>query len=75
MVFETICALLAEQLACELSRITPSTVILEDLEMETADLAELMLLLEQEFAIEWTDEDLTAIETVGDLTRFIEGQL
>ena len=38
MVFETIRALLAEQLACELTRITPSTVILEDLEMETADL-------------------------------------
>ena len=34
-----------------------------------------MLLLEQEFAIEWTDDDLTGIETIGDLTRFIENQL
>ena len=46
MVFETICALLAEQLACEPERITPSTVMLEDLEMEASDLAEFMLLVE-----------------------------
>ena len=75
MVFETICALLAEQLACEPERITPSTVMLEDLEMEASDLAEFMLVVEQEFTIEWTDDDLKDIETVGDLTSFVENQI
>lgn len=75
MVFETIRSLLAEQLAYEESRITLSTVILEDLEAEPSDLAELMLSLEQEFTIEWTDDDLQNIQTVGDLTTFVENQL
>lgn len=75
MVFETIRALLAQQLAYDEERITMSTVILEDLEAEPSDLAELMLTLEQEFSIEWTDDDVRQIETVGDLTAFVENQI
>ena len=30
--------------------------------------------LEQEFGIEWTDDDLQGIRTVGDLTAFVENQ-
>ena len=50
MVFETIREFLCEQLACDESRVTPDTVMLEDLEMEPSDLGDLMLSLEQEFA-------------------------
>lgn len=75
MVFETIRSLLAEQLAYDEKRIRPSTVMLQDLEMEVSDLGDLMLSLEQEFGIEWTDDDLSAIQTVGDLTVFVENQL
>ena len=75
MVFETIRAFLAEQMACDETRISMSTVILEDLEVEPSDLAALMLMLEQEFGVEWTDEDLNGIETVADLTAFVENQI
>ena len=75
MVFETIRAFLAEELAVDEERTTMSTVILEDLEAELSDLADLMLMLEQEFGIEWTDDDLKDIETVGDLTSFVENQI
>ena len=75
LVFETIRAFLAEQMACDETRISMSTVILEDLEVEPSDLEELMLMLEQEFGIEWTDDDLKDIETVGDLTSFVENQI
>ena len=74
MVFETIREFLCEQLACAESRVTPDTVMLEDLEMEPSDLGDLMLSLEQEFGIEWTDDDLQGIRTVGDLTAFVENQ-
>ena len=75
MVCETIRAFLAEELAVDEERITMSTVILEDLEAELSDLADLMLMLEQEFGIEWTDDDLKDIETVSDLTSFVENQI
>lgn len=75
MVFETIRSFLAEQLGCEEKRITEATVILQDLEAETSDLADLMLMLEQEYGIEWTDDDLTELETVGQVTAFVESQI
>ena len=74
MVFETIREFLCEQQACDESRVTPDIVMLEDLEMAPSDLGDLMLSLEQEFGIEWTDDDLQGIRTVGDLTAFVENQ-
>ncbi len=75
MVFETIRSFLAEQLGCDEKRITESTVILQDLEAEASDLADLMLMLEQEYGIEWTDDDLAEMETVGQVTAFVESQI
>ncbi len=75
MVYETIRSLLAEQLGYEEARITMQTVILEDLEAEREDLEELMLSLEQEFAITWSEDDLKDLTTIGDLVAFIENQI
>ena len=75
MVFETIRSLLAAQLGCEEERITMQTVILEDLEAEPEDLEELMLSLEQEFALSWSEHDLDGLATVSDLVAFIENQI
>ena len=75
MIFETIRSFLAEQLGCDEKRITAETVILQDLEAEASDLADLMLMLEQEYGIEWTDDDLAELETVGQVTAFVESQI
>ena len=75
VVFETIRGFLADQLGCDEKRITAGTVILEDLEAEMSDLADLMLMLEQEYGIEWTDDDLEELKTVGQITAFVESQM
>lgn len=75
MVFETIRSLLAEQLGCDEERITMQTVILEDLEAEREDLEELMLSLEQELAISWSEDDLKTLTTVADVVAFAENQI
>lgn len=75
MVFETIRSLLAELLGCDEERITMQTVILEDLEAERSDLEELMLSLEQEFAIDWSENDLNALSTAADVVMFVENQV
>ena len=75
VVFETIRDFLAQQLGCDEKRITAATVILEDLEAEMSDLADLMLMLEQEYGIEWTDDDLEELKTVGQITAFVESQM
>lgn len=75
MVFETIRSLLAEQLGCDEERITMQTVILEDLEAEREDLEELMLSLEQELAVSWSEDDLKTLTTVADVVAFAENQI
>lgn len=75
MIFETIRAFLAEQFAYDEARITPSTIILEDLEAELSDLADLVLMIEQEFAVELTDDDLKESTTVGDIARLVENRM
>lgn len=75
MVFETICDFLVQQLNCDPSRITEKTVFFEDLEMAAEDLVELMLLMESEFSVDWTEADLDELKTVGELTTFVEKQI
>ena len=75
MIFETIRALLAEQLGFEESEITRKKSLADDLEAQESDLQEIMILLEQEYELEWTEEDLRNLETVADLTSFIENQV
>lgn len=75
MVFETIRSLLAEQLGYEESEITLRTSLADDLQTQETDLQEVLILLEQEYEIEWTEDDLRKIETVGELTAFVENQI
>lgn len=74
MVFKILRELLAEQAGYDEKRILPETSLRDDLQMELMDLEEVMILLEQEFPIEWTEDDLSSLETVDDLTVFIENQ-
>lgn len=75
LVFETIRDFLAEELAYEPNRITPATALTEDLGLELSELGDLMLMLEQEFDLDWSDTDLQSISTIGDLMTLVEGQM
>ncbi len=75
MVFETIRSLLAEQLGFDESEITRGKSLADDLQAQEADVQEIMILLEQEYEIEWTEESLRGLDTVGDLAAFIENQV
>ncbi len=75
LVFETVRAVLAEQLGFEENAIQLRSSLSEDLEAGQSDLEEVMLLLEEEFELAWTEEDLKAFDTVCDLVAFIENQI
>lgn len=74
MVFETIRSLLAQQLGDSEESVTPLSTF-EELDVQTSELQEMMLLLNEEFDLQWTQEDLSNMETVADLTAFVESQL
>ena len=71
MVFERVCGLIRAQLDVS-GEITADTDIVEDLGVDSVDLAELVVLVEEEFALPPTVRATQDIHTVGQLVELIE---
>ncbi len=73
--FETIQAVIAEQLEIDASQVTPEAKFVKDLGVDSLDIVELIMALEERFGIEIPDEQAEKIVNVGDVMRYIEKQL
>ncbi|GAA6898971.1 hypothetical protein CHC156_11890 [Helicobacter pylori] len=73
--FETIQAVIAEQLEIDVSQVTPEAKFVKDLGVDSLDVVELIMALEEKFGIEIPDEQAEKIVNVGDVMRYIEKQL
>jgi|GEM_PF-2289 len=69
---ERVQALVAEQFGKPAGEILPSTKIQEELHADELDLVELIMAVEEEFDFELSDDDATAMTTIGDLIRYAE---
>ena len=63
--------MLAEQLNCEASTITPETSFKDDLGADSLDLFELVMAMEDKFGVEIPTEDLEKLKTVGDVENYL----
>ncbi|WP_323089957.1 acyl carrier protein [Allobaculum sp. JKK-2023] len=54
--------------------ITPEARLVEDLEMDPIDTMELAIALEDEFSIEFPDDEFAHLKTVQDVVDFVEKQ-
>ena len=76
MIFEKLKELISEQMGIEAGSIAMESNFEEDLGVDSLDIVELSMALEQEFDIgEMSEEDLAAIKTVGDLVGYLQKQL
>ncbi|WP_120921860.1 acyl carrier protein [Helicobacter pylori] len=73
--FETIRVVIAEQLGIDISQVTPEAKFMKDLGVDSLDIVELIMALEERFGIEISDEQAEKIINVGDAMRYIEKQL
>ncbi len=73
MVLEKLKAILSEQFDVDESEITTETNLVEDLEADSLDLADLLASVEDEFDIDIeSDYDIMgSIGTVGDIVKYI----
>src|SRR5207244_58507 len=58
-----------------LAHVAPTTHILDDLKVNSARLVDVVLAFEDEFGIEIADDDVDAVNTVGDAVRLISSKL
>jgi acyl carrier protein len=74
MAFEIIKKIIAEQLKVDESIITMDTHLMKDLEADSIDAVEIIILIEEKYGIEIPDEDAEKFQRVSDLVRYIEGR-
>ena len=75
-IFKTMQDLIAEQFAIDADEISMDSSFVDDLGADSVDLVELVMAMEEEFDIgEIDEEDLTALKTVGDCVRYLNGKL
>lgn len=64
--------LITDNLEINTEGITEETSFKDDLGVDSLDLFELVMVLEDEFGVEIPSEDLEAMSTVGDVINYIE---
>ena len=72
MVLEKVKMILANQFDVEEDTITPETNILEDLSVDSLDIVDMLMSLEDEFDVEIPDEKIETLRTVADVVAYIE---
>ncbi|MBE6011234.1 acyl carrier protein [Anaeropeptidivorans aminofermentans] len=72
MEFEKIRAIIAEQLGIDESKITEDTSFSDDLGADSLDVFQIISELEDEFGVEFDNDDAEKIRTVGDAVEYIK---
>ena len=73
--FEQVKSILVETLSVDEDKVTLAARFQEDLETDSLDLVELVMTIEDKFAIKISDEEAAGIKTVGDAVDFVMGRL
>ena len=70
--FEVLKNILVEELSLNPDDITPEAELANDLGINSLDLADLVLICEDKFGLEFSEEDIHKLITVGDVAEYIE---
>ena len=66
--------IIAEQLNCDGETIGLDTSFKDDLGADSLDLIELVMALEEEYGLEIPAEELSDVETVGDIIEYLKNK-
>lgn len=75
MVFEKVSNILAEQFDIDESEITMDTDLVNGLNADSLDFVDLIMSLEDEFSVEFHEDQADSFKTVGDVVNYIEKEI
>ena len=75
MEFEKVKQIIVEQMGVDEASISKDTSFVDDLGADSLDVVELVMALEEEFDMEFSDGDAENVKTVGDLVEYIKASL
>lgn len=67
--------IIAKRLRCSEDKITADTLFRQDLGADSIDLVELVMSIENEYDIEFSDEATESIQSVGDALTYLQQEL
>ncbi|MBQ2118530.1 MAG: acyl carrier protein [Clostridia bacterium] len=70
--FEKVKEILVNELQIDESKITPEATLANDLGVNSLELAELVLVVEEQLDVEINEDDLHKFITVGDVADYLE---
>lgn len=70
--FERIRELIVEEVGVEAEKVTMEASFKDDLNIDSLDLFEMVMNLEEEFDVEIPSEELEKMDTVADIVNYIE---
>ena len=74
-IIEKVNGFLIEEFEIEKSRITPDANFKDDLELESLDFVDIVVIIERDFGFKVKSEDLIHIRQLSDLYNYIEEQV
>jgi len=69
---DKIVKIVQEATKAEADKITPETNFVEDLNLDSLDMVELMMKVEDEFGVEIPEDDTDGLKTVQDVVNYLE---
>lgn len=72
---ERICGIVGAQIGAEPDEIQPDKSIMRDLGADSLDVMQIVMAVEEEFAIDVPDDELESLVTVNDVVRAVDGKL
>lgn len=75
MVFEKLKKILCDQLDIDQNSISMDSLIIDDLNADSLDIIDIIMSIEEEFDLDFQDDQIDNFKTVGDIVHHIEKNL
>ncbi len=72
---ERVSEIIVEQLGISKEEVVPAASFIDDLGADSLDIVELVMALEEEWALEIPDDDAEKIQTIGDAVSYLKEKL
>lgn len=72
MILDKIKAIIEQSFGKDTSALNENTDILNDLRLDSLDIVELVMAVEEEWGLSVPDDDIVKLKTLGDVAQYIE---
>ena len=70
--FDKVKGIIIAALGCEDEDVTPETNLVDDLGADSLDIVEIAMVIEEEFGLELSDEEVQQLKTINSVIQYVD---